>query len=521
MSSPIRSISARSASSKSVDRQAPCDFSTGSPNCTTCASAALAARQRPRDRAAARRPRRRRRRPRGRSLSCGSCSMLGQSSARRVYCGSTSTLNATPRCARGGAGASTAAPIGGDGARAVVRLDDDLAAVRGRAGGTAAPGPSTLARPPAAPRRAAAALGRGRVRRRVLGGRAARCGSASRTAGSAAPRGARARRRGSPAASWRAARDDRRARRARASGRAPARRRRRGRAPGELGDEREGALLGAEVREAQRRVGVDDDARASTSGKSWPLATICVPTQDRRGRRRSNAREDRGRAARRPASASRRKTGAGAAARSRSSRSVPGAVAGDRHRAAVRAALAAPARGGRSGGRRASRRARCSDERDVAVRALPRAPAGAAGQEVRPAAAVEQHDRLAPASTQRLVRVAGAAAPRDAAQVERSRPAGIGAPSTRRGQRRCAAALATISGRGVALPATSTAPWSARAALGDVPRVVARVALVLVGGVVLLVDDDQAEVARSARRPPSAGRRRPAPRRARSRSHSS
>ena len=70
---------------------------------------------------------------------------------------------------------------------------------------------------------------------------------------------------------------------------------------------------------------------------------------------------------------------------------------------------------------------------------------------------------------------------------------GSGEPSTRRGSRMRRSAW-TDSGRGVALPQTSTAPcWPARRC-GDQPRVVARVALVLVGAVVLLVDDDQPEV---------------------------
>ena len=100
----------------------------------------------------------------------------------------------------------------------------------------------------------------------------------------------------------------------------------------------------------------------------------------------------------------------------------------------------------------------------------------------------------------------------------RSRP---GAGARRRRARGGAGARgrARDSGRGVALPATSTAPGLRGAALGHAARVVARVALVLVGGVVLLVDDDQAEP-RSARRPPSAARRTRAPP-ARSRAHSS
>ena len=53
----------------------------------------------------------------------------------------------------------------------------------------------------------------------------------------------------------------------------------------------------------------------------------------------------------------------------------------------------------------------------------------------------------------------------------------------------------------------------ARAPLGHHAGVVARVALLLVGGVVLLVDHDQAEVVERARRRPSAGPRTRAPRR--------
>ena len=80
-----------------------------------------------------------------------------------------------------------------------------------------------------------------------------------------------------------------------------------------------------------------------------------------------------------------------------------------------------------------------------------------------------------------------------------------------RGQAQARAARGPHSGRGVALPATSTAPGLRGAALGHAARVVARVALVLVGRVVLLVDDDQARARASGRRRPSAGRRRPAP----------
>ena len=130
------------------------------------------------------------------------------------------------------------------------------------------------------------------------------------------------------------------------------------------------------------------------------------------------------------------------------------------------------------------------DQRDVAVRALPHAPAGAAGQEVRPAAAVEQDDGLARVD-QRLVRarVHGAVGGLEVDDLHRRHRRAVDAArqpdaSQRvdrlRPRRRAAADQhrAVLGG----------------APLGDQPRVVARVALVLVGAVVLLVDDDEPEV---------------------------
>ncbi len=133
-------------------------------------------------------------------------------------------------------------------------------------------------------------------------------------------------------------------------------------------------------------------------------------------------------------------------------------------------------------------------ERDVAVGAAPHPSAGAAGEEVRPAAAVEQHDRLAARGADVRERLRGerVQALRLAAHVEHlhrgQRPPVDAVGEHRRGQ----AVDALRPRRGAAGEQHRAA---ARGALGgDVARVVARVALVLVGGVVLLVDDDQPEI---------------------------
>ena len=78
-------------------------------------------------------------------------------------------------------------------------------------------------------------------------------------------------------------------------------------------------------------------------------------------------------------------------------------------------------------------------ERDVAVRAAPDAPARAAGEEVRPAAAVEQHDRLAAAAARTLgERLRGARVQRacGSPRMSSTSTAGSGRPSTRRGSAR-------------------------------------------------------------------------------------
>ena len=510
MSAAMRATSARSASSKRVDRRAPCSSAPGR-----------------RTGARTRAP------PRGARATSGSSGrrllglLLGSSSSALelvgrvwssgVYCGSTSTLKRTPRVPRP---AATAVDGRADGraprrprspalTTSWLRSRPAQAEQRRRAEHRAPRRAEALRAAPAA----ACALRPGRLggaddpdqvrERRVAQRLAAR----------------RARRRGSRRASWlrRAARSPRASGASVCTSTRPPRgaaaraARRAGRRARTCAPRRGSRGSAASRRRRARR-------RASTSGKSWPLATICVPTQDARAARPRSAASTRGDAAlAAAASASRRNTGK---RRRRAPRQLvleplgAGAVARDRHRAAVRAALAARARGGRSGGRRARRRA-VQHERDVAVRALPDAPADAAGEEVRPAAPVEQDDRLAPGAPDVGQRLARARVQR-AARVRACRrisTGGSGAAVDALGQRDALAARAQLSGRGVALPASSTAPARRGAALGDVARVVARVALLLVGGVVLLVDDDQPEVGRAARRPPSAARRRCAPRR--------
>ena len=135
------------------------------------------------------------------------------------------------------------------------------------------------------------------------------------------------------------------------------------------------------------------------------------------------------------------------------------------------------------------------DQRDVAVRALPRPPARPARQEVRPPPAVEQHDRLVarPGAPPRAPGGrAGAARPGRRA-CPAPRPGAADGRRTRASRRRRAQrahALRTRRRRA----AQQDGAGALGAALGHPPRVVARVALMLVGGVVLLVDDHEAEV---------------------------
>ena len=248
-------------------------------------------------------------------------------------------------------------PHGGDRRGAVVRLDHDLGAIaaaqpeqrrraehgrarRARRGAARSRRPPRAARPASAPSR--------------------RPGSGRRTAGSAAPAAARARRVTNPRVSWRAA-----AAIAGASGavvwtstRPPARPA--AGAAGELRDQRERPLLGAEVGEAQGRVGVDhhaerdvgevvalgDHLRADEQARPAPPRSARAAPGPRPWRPRCRRRAGtRGRRAPRPARprAARSPRRGGRRTASRTRRSAPG-----------------PARGARSGGRRPRASARCS-----------------------------------------------------------------------------------------------------------------------------------------------------------------
>ena len=166
-------------------------------------------------------------------------------------------------------------------------------------------------------------------------------------------------------------------------------------APGQLGHERERALLGAEVGEAQRGVGVQHDAERHVR-EVVPLRHHLRADEHARGRRLEAP-------AARPrcptcaaASESSRKTGSGSTRPRELALELlgPGAVARHRHRAAVRAQRRHGARGGRSGGRPARRAAWCSTSVTSQCGHSQTRPQQPAGEEVRPAAPVEQHDRL-------------------------------------------------------------------------------------------------------------------------------
>ena len=328
---------------------------------------------------------------------------------------------------------------------------------------------------------------RGGGRRPRLAPTSRRSGSASRTAGSAAPRGGRARRRGSPRC--RAARRGQRRRvgRDRLDEHAPVR----AAAPGaarQLGDERERALLGAEVGEAQRRVGVEDDAERDV-GEVVALGDHL--RADEHPARRCLERGEHARAAR-GVSASSRKTGlAGAGelvleplgARAVARRSRPSRSASQRDGTGSRWPQWWQASGPVGA---------VQDERDVAVRAHPDAR-----RSDRQERKFDQPRRLS--STMLLARVVQRVRGRaGAARAARSRMSTIstgGQPRAVDARRRAAAARSRVEALGPRRRAAGHEHGAGdpRPLGGDRAGVVARVALVLVGAVVLLVDDDQAE----------------------------
>ena len=253
----------------------------------------------------------------------------------------------------------------------------------------------------------------------------------------------------------------------------------------------------ANVRSSARKSGKRSVASASSTTPSVDVGEVVALGHhlraDQHAARRRARRRASTRARRRPTSASRRKTSPPAPQLGLEALGA-GAVAGDRDASRTRRSASGTRSRWPQWWQASSAVGAVQDERDVARRALPRLPARAAGQEVRPAAAVEQHDRLARVG-ERLVR-ARVQRPRGARACRGPRPA---AAARRRRARAGAGARSacTDSGRGVALPADEHGAGLRGAALGHAARVVARVALVLVGRVVLLVDDDQAEAARS------------------------
>ena len=142
------------------------------------------------------------------------------------------------------------------------------------------------------------------------------------------------------------------------------------------------------------------------------------------------------------------------------------------------------------------------------------------------AAAAAVHDEDRPLPGRRVERASSAAASRSemtprlpaASSARRSTTSTTGgAPLGRVGSttRRYVPARTrpTDSTDGVALPRTTAAPASRPSSIARGPGVEPRRPLALVRAVVLLVDDDEAEVGRAARAPPGASRRRSAPRR--------
>ena len=153
-------------------------------------------------------------------------------------------------------------------------------------------------------------------------------------------------------------------------------------------------------------------------------------------------------------------------------------------------------------------------QRDVAVGALPRLPARPAGEEVRPPCGrlSSTIDLRAEASARRVSGCSEWWAPRMSSTRTGGSPRA--SPPPRRPRVPGGAAGASC-GRSPGVAWRSPRAAGRRTGTRGRRRRGGRrsgVALVLVGRVVLLVDDDQAESARPARRPRSGGRRRSGPR---------
>ena len=376
-------------------------------------------------------------------------------------------------------------------------LDHDAAPRSGPRSRHSGPGPSTLlvvaqrARAGARPRRP----------RRLSPCRPSattpRRPAACSPAGSRAPRAARARRRRSARARPAAARAI-----GRASGSSVCTSTRPGRSPRPLRPPTCTSM--AKVRSSARKSGKCSVRSALTtptsvtSGKWWPLAIICVPTSTLppgAAKRSSTSRQARERRGHVGVEAQQLDAGQQAGApRARGarcrSRSAPARCC---RRPDTRPA---PARGGRRCGSAAGRRGR-RGEGDVAVRARPGVAAVAAGQQRGVAAPVEEEDHLV-AGLDRLrhgAATAAARAGRARRACRRSRGAAAAEPSTRRGRSawRAVRAKALDARRGRAQHERGAG--ARRPPARHRARVVARVVVLLVRGVVLFVDDDQPQVA--------------------------
>ena len=263
-------------------------------------------------------------------------------------------------------------------------------------------------------------------------------------------------------------------------------------APGKLRDELERALLGAEVRHAETRVGVDH-RRERDVREVVPLGDHLRPDEHRAlgggeaPQRRRRLAGLLGRVGVEPKALE-----LGNVRLQLSLEPLrPGADPRELDRAAGGAAVGRLRR--EAAVVTVQRLVAVQDERDVAIRAAPRLAARAAVQRRREAAAVEQEDRFAPAlgelaelrEQRRGQRVAGLAA-----QVDRAHRRTADADSLAQLE-----ALEPFPALGARRRASvdRDGAFQRGALRSHRARVVARVGLLLVPGVVLLVDADQAE----------------------------